>query len=262
MTRPFPHGIDLYAPDGFDRLLAFHRATFGDAVMEEGAPSGDETPPAGGTLPPGTPAGDPPAGDPPAGDPPGDGGDPPGADALGDPGKRALDAMKAKAAEEKRKRLAAEKRIEELTAPKPGDELTPEQLREQIRNEERKALRAPLLKSEIRGLAAALGANDPADIPLFLKLEEFEANADGEFDSEEINEKLTELKDKKPWLFKNPQSGNPTPGPAPKVPAPPAHGKPPAPPTLDEQIAQATAAGDAKLALRLQNQKLANVGPK
>lgn len=29
-----PHGIDLSAPGGIDALLAFHRQTFGDAVME------------------------------------------------------------------------------------------------------------------------------------------------------------------------------------------------------------------------------------
>lgn len=32
--KRFPHGIDLTAPDGVEKLLAFHRLTFGDAVME------------------------------------------------------------------------------------------------------------------------------------------------------------------------------------------------------------------------------------
>lgn len=34
---PGPHGIDLTAPGGIDALLAFHRAVFGDARMEDGA---------------------------------------------------------------------------------------------------------------------------------------------------------------------------------------------------------------------------------
>jgi hypothetical protein len=36
------HGIDPYAPGGIEALLAHHRATFGDAVMEAGAGDGGE----------------------------------------------------------------------------------------------------------------------------------------------------------------------------------------------------------------------------
>ncbi|KUM34544.1 hypothetical protein [Arthrobacter sp. EpRS71] len=34
MNKPFPHGIDITAPGGLTALMAFHRKTFGDAVME------------------------------------------------------------------------------------------------------------------------------------------------------------------------------------------------------------------------------------
>ena len=34
MTKSFPHGIDITAPGGLTALMAFHRGTFGDAVME------------------------------------------------------------------------------------------------------------------------------------------------------------------------------------------------------------------------------------
>jgi len=34
MTKQFPHGIDITAPGGLTALMAFHRKTFGDAVME------------------------------------------------------------------------------------------------------------------------------------------------------------------------------------------------------------------------------------
>jgi hypothetical protein len=62
MPRKTIHGIDPYAPGGIEALLAHHRLTFGDAVMEAGA---------GDPAPAGDPAGDPaPSGDPaPQGDP-------------------------------------------------------------------------------------------------------------------------------------------------------------------------------------------------
>lgn len=34
MNTPFPRGIDITAPGGIERLMDFHRLTFGDAVME------------------------------------------------------------------------------------------------------------------------------------------------------------------------------------------------------------------------------------
>jgi len=37
MSKKLVHGIDLTAPGGLDELFAFHRATFGDAVMEDDA---------------------------------------------------------------------------------------------------------------------------------------------------------------------------------------------------------------------------------
>jgi len=34
LKKQFPHGIDITAPGGLTALMAFHRKTFGDAVME------------------------------------------------------------------------------------------------------------------------------------------------------------------------------------------------------------------------------------
>ncbi|KRE79953.1 hypothetical protein [Arthrobacter sp. Soil763] len=42
MTRKTIHGIDPYAPGGIEALLAHHRLTFGDAVMEAGAGDGGD----------------------------------------------------------------------------------------------------------------------------------------------------------------------------------------------------------------------------
>lgn len=62
-NNPYPHGIDITAPGGITALMAFHRQTFGDAVMEDnGAPAAASdagTPPAGAEAGAGAPAGAP-----------------------------------------------------------------------------------------------------------------------------------------------------------------------------------------------------------
>lgn len=256
MFKKLLHGIDMSAPGAVDDLMAFHRLTFGDAVMVD-----PPAPPA--TDPPADPAGTPPEGTPPGGTPPegtppdpdGDpdpDADPPGTEALNDPGKRALDSMKGKLQAAKAALAAEKAKNATLTAPKPGDELTPEQLREQIRGEVAAEFKLPLLKSSIR--AAAGQFHDPADAVLNLDLTHFDADENNEFDAEEISDALTELLAKKPWLGKTAgQPGDPR---IPKVPAPPANGKH-TPPSLDDQIVAAAKAGNPMLELRLQNQKLA-----
>lgn len=52
--KALPHGIDITAPDGIERLLEFHRASFGDAQMNA---NGEE----GGDPDPGTETPEPPA---------------------------------------------------------------------------------------------------------------------------------------------------------------------------------------------------------
>lgn len=261
MFKKLLHGIDMSAPGAVDKLMAFHRLTFGDAVMQD--PAG--TPPAAG--PPADPAGTPPEGTLPAGTPP-EGtppdpdadldpdADPPGTEALSDPGKRALDSMKGKLQAAKAA-LAAEKlRTAALSAPKPGDELTPEQIEANIREKVSAEFRLPILKSSIK--AAAGGFHDPADAVAFLDLAQFEPDADNEFDAEEISDALTDLLKRKPWLGKTAgQPGDPR---IPKVPAPPANQQH-KPASLDDQIAAARKSGDPLLEMRLQNQKLATSGP-
>lgn len=43
MPRKTIHGIDPYAPGGIEQLMAHHRATFGDAVMEDGGEGSGES---------------------------------------------------------------------------------------------------------------------------------------------------------------------------------------------------------------------------
>lgn len=246
MFKKLLHGIDMAAPGAVEDLMAFHRLTFGDAVMEAPTdpPADPADPPADPADPPGDPA------DPT--DPPADPADPPGAEALGDAGKRALDAQKAKWRTERDKRIAAEQKIAELTAPKDGDQVTPEQLEQNIRAKVAAEFKLPLLRSSIK--AAAAGFHDPTDAVLNLDLTQFEADENNEFDADEISAALTELLAKKPWLGKSTgQPGDPR---IPKVPAPPAN-KQHTPASLDDQIAAAAKAGNPRLELRLQNQKLA-----
>ena len=52
MHKNYPHGIDITAPGGITKLMDFHRLTFGNAVMEDGAGSavGDGAAAAAGTA--------------------------------------------------------------------------------------------------------------------------------------------------------------------------------------------------------------------
>ncbi|MCZ9884143.1 hypothetical protein [Arthrobacter sp. B2a2-09] len=88
------HNIDLYAPGGLTALFEFHRKTFGDAVMEDGA----------GTTPQGNDGGD-------GGQQNGDQGNQPDPDGkpLGEGGIKALNT-------EREARKAAEKRASDAEA--------------------------------------------------------------------------------------------------------------------------------------------------
>lgn len=188
-------------------------------------------------------------------DPPADQ-DPDGAGDLGDAGKKALDAMKAKWRAEQKRARDAEAKLAATTAPKSGDELTPEQIKAAAREEALAELRAPLFNTQAKAAALALGFNDPADALLLVNATDFEVGSDGTFDAEELNDKLSEVLAAKPYLAKNP-AGQPG-TPAPRTVAPAKAGGTPKTPTLDERIAKAAADGNVDLQISLQNMKLAN----
>lgn len=93
MKKQFPHGIDITAPGGLTALMAFHRKTFGNAVME--------TDPAAVT-PPVVPAVVPPAPTPVV----------PDETQLGDAGKAALQVERDARATEKARADAAEAKLQ------------------------------------------------------------------------------------------------------------------------------------------------------
>jgi hypothetical protein len=121
-----------------------------------------------------------------------DGTDPDGADALGDAGKRALDAMKAKWKAERDKR----RELETQLSAKPeadGDAA------EAIRREALKAANARILRSEIKAAAAGKLA-DPKDALKFLDLSKFEVDENGEIDSDDVADAIQSLVSDKPYL--------------------------------------------------------------
>ncbi|MDQ0829531.1 hypothetical protein QF032_001375 [Streptomyces achromogenes] len=120
--------------------------------------------------------------------------DPEGADELGDKGKRALASMKGKWRTERDKRRELE---QQLAAKDGADEA--EQTRRKAEADAIAKANGRILRAEIR--AAAKGRlNDPKDALTFLDLEQFEVGEDGEIDTEEIEEAISDLLKNKPYL--------------------------------------------------------------
>lgn len=126
----------------------------------------------------------------------GDQGD--GDEALGDKGKRALDAMKGKWKGERDKRRALEQRITELEQGSGGDE-DPEAIRRQAQQEATAKANRRIVRAEIRAAAAGKLA-DPADALRFLDLDSFEVDDDGNLDDDEIADAIDNLVQAKPYL--------------------------------------------------------------
>lgn len=124
-----------------------------------------------------------------------------GEDALGDKGKKALDAMKAErnaAREEARK---AREEADALKAAAEGREAE-HRAEQERRATEREALEKAndrIRRSEVKAAAKGVLA-DPADAYKFLNLEEFEVDDDGNVDEQAIADALADLVKSKPYL--------------------------------------------------------------
>lgn len=170
-----------------------------------------------------------------------------GADQLGDAGKKALDAMKAKwrAAEQRAKERDAE--LADLRAKVEGREA--EYAAEEARRKVEAAALAKandrIKRAEIK--AAAKGVlNDPADAFKFLDLDVIEVGDDGDVDGDAIAKALADLVKSKPYLaaqgerrFQGGADGGP---------------RKETGPSLEDQIAAATKAGNHALAIALKRQ--------
>lgn len=180
----------------------------------------------------------------------GDDADPEGADQLGDAGKKALDATKAKWKAERDRRKEIERQLAEATKPKEGDgEPTPDQIRADAETAATAKANRRIIRAEVKAAASGKLA-DPGDALAFLDLDSFEVDADGEIDPDEIAEAITDLLTRKPHLAAGPvrrfQGGGDG-----------GAGRDSKPQGLDDQIRAAEKAGNLGLSLRLKQQKLA-----
>lgn len=124
-----------------------------------------------------------------------------GADRLGDAGKRALDAMKAKWKAERERAKAAEAERDQLKQASQSDDAAKkaEAERQAAITEATKKANARILRSEIKAAATGKLA-DPKDALTFLDLEQFEVSDDGEVDSDEVAQAIEDLIKNKPYL--------------------------------------------------------------
>lgn len=125
----------------------------------------------------------------------------PGAEALGDPGKKALDAMKAERNAARQKSRELEQQLAALTAQAEGREaeFKAEQEAQKVRDEALAAANKRVLRSELKAAAAGKLA-DPLDALKFLDLDTFEADDNGDFDTDAISSAIDGLLNDKPYL--------------------------------------------------------------
>ncbi|MEV5347194.1 hypothetical protein [Streptomyces achromogenes] len=131
--------------------------------------------------------------------------DPEGADALGDAGKKALEAMKRERAEAKRQAAearkraeAAERRVQEFED-RDKSELERATAKAERLEAAARAATNRAVRAEVRAAAAEFA--DPDDAAAFLDLSRYAADT-GEIDTEAISADLSDLLERKPHLRK------------------------------------------------------------
>lgn len=118
--------------------------------------------------------------------------------ALGDAGKKAIDAMKAKWQKERDSRKALQAQLAELQKPK-GDQPDPDAIRAEAARDATTKANERIIRSEIRA-AAAGKLKDPKDALAHLDISKFEVDDDGNVDEDEIADAISDLLEKKPYL--------------------------------------------------------------
>lgn len=124
-----------------------------------------------------------------------------GESALGDAGKKALDAMKAKWRDAEQRDKASSAELATLRAAAEGREAEhkAEQDNQRVRDEALTVANARILKAEVRAAAAGKLA-DPADALRFLDLSSIEVGEDGEIDAATVASAIDDLITAKPYL--------------------------------------------------------------
>jgi len=124
-----------------------------------------------------------------------------GAEALGDAGKQALDRMKAERNAERTRARELQAERDALKAQIEGREAeyTAEQERQRTKDEAlaaaNKRIASAQLKLEAKGKLA-----DPADVSLYINVEDFEVSDDGDVDADALRTAIDELLARKPHL--------------------------------------------------------------
>lgn len=123
---------------------------------------------------------------------------------LGDAGKQALDRMKAERNAAKAEARANKSELDRIRAElankdKPAEEQALEAARAEARTEATTAANKRILKSELKALATGKLA-DPTDAALYINLDDFTVDDDGETDSDALNDAITDLLARKPHL--------------------------------------------------------------
>jgi hypothetical protein len=172
--------------------------------------------------------------------------------ALGDAGKKALDAMKAERKAARDETTAAKAELAALQAKLDGKEAEhlAAQESQRVRDEALSKANDRIRKSEIK--AAAKGVlQDPTDAYKYLDLEKFEVDDDGNVDETAIADALAELIKSRPYL--GAQSGQRFQGSA------DGGARNGSQVSIDDQIAEATKAGNHQLAIALKQQRTAEL---
>lgn len=139
---------------------------------------------------------------------------PDGADQLGDPGKQALDRMKAERNAARNtvrewQSLARDLGVKDATGlralieqAKPADKADapdPDQIRREATAEALKAANERIVRAEVKAAAGGKLA-DPADAVRFLDLSTFDVDDDGNVDAEQVADAIADLLKTKPYL--------------------------------------------------------------
>lgn len=177
-------------------------------------------------------------------------GDSGGEDALGDAGKKALDAMKSERNAARREARDLKRRIADLEARASDgkDETDPDAIKAEARRQALAEANERILRSEVKAAAAGKFA-DPGDALRLLDLSEFEVDEDGTIDEEQIADAIDALLTAKPYL--SAQGGKRFQGTGDGA------RKGSKPPSLEQRISEAESKGDWRTVITLQNQRLA-----
>jgi hypothetical protein len=124
-----------------------------------------------------------------------------GEEALGDPGKKALDTMKAerKAANDRAKAAEAERDALKAQIEGRDQEYAAEQEARRVKDEALAAANKRILSAELRAAAKGKLA-DPTDAALYINLDEFDVSDEGEVDSDALASAIDDLLARKSHL--------------------------------------------------------------